>query len=88
MMMMEGVVLGHYISSTRIQVDPTKIEVILQIPVPKTHKEVHSFLGHAGYYRHFIKNFSKIASRLFNLLLKEVEFVWTDKCQSTFADLK
>lgn len=68
--------------------DPVKIEVILQIPVPKTHKEVHSFLGHAGYYQRFIENFSKIASLLFNLLSKEVEFVWTDKCQSTFAYLK
>ena len=75
MMMMEGVVLGHYISSTGIQVDLAKIEVILQIPVPKTQKEVRSFLGHAGYYRRFIENFSKIASPLFNLLSKEIEFV-------------
>ena len=47
-----------------------------------------SFLGHVGYYRRFIENFSKISSPLFNLLSKEVEFVWTDKCQSTFPDLK
>ena len=78
--MTEGVVLGHYIYSTGISVDLTKIEVILQIPVPKMQKEVRSFLGHVGYYRHFIENFSKIASPLFNLLSKEVEFVWTDKC--------
>jgi hypothetical protein len=88
MMMTEGVVLGNYISSTRIRVDPTKIEVILQILVPKTQKEVRSFLGHASYYQRFIENFSKIASPLFNLLSQEVEFVWTDKCQSTFIDLK
>ena len=88
MMMTEGVVLGHYISSTCIQVDPAKIEVILQIPVPKMQKEVHSFLGHVGYYRCFIENFSKIVAPLFNLLSKEEEFVWTDNCQSTVADLK
>ena len=86
--MTEGVVLGHYISSIRIREDPAKIEVIMQIPVPKMQKEVHSFLGHPIYYRCFIENFSKIASPLFNLLSKQVEFVWTDKCQSAFTDLK
>ena len=80
--------LGHYISSIGIQVGPTKIEVILQIPFPKTQKEVRSFLVHAGYYQHFIEFFSKITSPLFNLLSKESEFVWTDKCQYAFADLK
>lgn len=55
--------------------DPVKIEVIMQIPVPKMQKEVLSFLGHAGYYQHFIENFSRIAAPLFNLLSKEAEFV-------------
>lgn len=88
MMMTKGVVLGHYISSIGIRVDPAKIEVILQILVPKTQKEVRRFLGHAGYYRRFIEIFSKIATPLFNLLSKEEEFVWTDNCQSTFANIK
>jgi hypothetical protein len=69
-------------------VDPTKIEVILQIPFPKMQKEVRSFLGHVGYYQRFIKKNSKIAAPLFNLLSKDVEFVSTDKCQSAFANLK
>lgn len=68
--------------------DPTKIEVILQIPFPKMQKEVRSFLGHVGYYQRFIKKNSKIAAPLFNLLSKDVEFVSTDKCQSAFANLK
>jgi hypothetical protein len=55
MMMSEGVVLGHFISYVGIQVDPTKIQLILDIPTPSTQKEVRSFLGHAGYYRRFIK---------------------------------
>ena len=88
MRMMEGVVLGHYISSIGILVDPAKIEVIMQIQVPKTQKEVRSFLGHASYYHRFIENFFKIATPLFNLLSKDAKFVWTNKCQSTFADLK
>jgi hypothetical protein len=54
--MCEGVVLGHFISYAGIQVDPAKIQVVLDIPTPSTQKEVRSFLGHVGYYRRFIKN--------------------------------
>jgi hypothetical protein len=88
MMMSEGIVLGHFISSQGIQVDPSKIQVIKDLPTPKTQTEVRSFLGHAGYYRRFIKNFSKIASPLFVLLMKNVEFNWTNFCQEAFSTLK
>jgi hypothetical protein len=49
----EGIVLGHFIYCAGIKVDPAKIEVISKLPVPKTQKDVWSFLGHADYYRHF-----------------------------------
>jgi hypothetical protein len=88
MMMREGVVLGHFIFHAGIQVDPAKIQVILDIPTPSTQKEVRSFLGHAGYYRRFIKNFSKLASPLFFLLTKDFDFRWIDNCELSFADLK
>src|ERR1700722_14215075 len=55
MMMSEGIVLGYFISSQGIQVDPYKIQVIKNIPTPKTQTKVRSFLGHAGYYKIFIK---------------------------------
>ena len=70
-------VLGHFISATGIQVDPAKIEVILTFPIPTKSKDVRSFLGHVGYYRCFIKDFSKIASPLYTLLTKEVKLIWT-----------
>jgi hypothetical protein len=88
MMMSEGIVLGHVISSQGIQVDPSKIEVIKNLPTPKTQTDVRSFLGHAGYYRRFIKNFSKIASPLFILLMKNAEFKWTNQCEEAFKILK
>jgi hypothetical protein len=88
MMMSEGIVLGHFISSQGIQVDPSKIQVIKNLPTPKTQTDVRSFLGHAGYYRRFIKNFSKIASPLFVLLMKNVEFKWTNQCEEAFKTLK
>ena len=74
MLMQEGVVLVHFISATEIQVDPAKIEAIQTLPIPTKSKDVRSFLCHAGYYRRFIRDFSKIASLLYKLLTKETEF--------------
>ena len=87
MMMSEGVVLGHFISANGILVDPSKIRVIENIPTPETQEEVRILLGHARYYRIFIENFSKLASPLLTLLMKDVQFAWNDACQTTFTEL-
>ncbi|GLJ19357.1 hypothetical protein SUGI_0348760 [Cryptomeria japonica] len=87
-MMEEGIVLGHHISVKGIKVDPTKIEVIQYINDPIKQKDVRSFLGHAGYYRRFIKDFSKIASPLYSLLTKDAKFKWTPVCNEAFSKLK
>jgi hypothetical protein len=84
----KGIVLGHHISPTRIQVDPAKIKFIRDLPMPTTQKDVCNFLGHAGYYRRFIENFTKIASPLFQLLTKATEFSWNEQCQTTFETMK
>ena len=84
MLLMEGIVLGHHISSQGIKVDPAKIIVIVVLPSPKTQKEVRIFLGHAGYYCHFVENFTKIVAPMFKLLIKDVEFQWTESCQNDF----
>jgi hypothetical protein len=70
MLLTQGIVLHHHIPSLCIKVDPTKIEVISNLPIPKTQKDVCSFLGHASYYRHFIANFTKIVSPLLKVFLK------------------
>jgi hypothetical protein len=88
MLRTEGVVLGHHISPTGIQVDPAKIKVICDLPVPATQKDVDNFLGHARYYRRFIENFTKITSPLFQLITKSTEFTWNDQCQTAFETLK
>ena len=73
-LMTEGTVLGHTISRQGLQVDPNKIALIEKVPHPQKVRDVRSFLGLAGYYRRFIKDFSKLASPLFSLLAKDVEF--------------
>jgi hypothetical protein len=68
MMMTKGVVLGNYIFANGIRVDPTKIEVILNLPTPHTQTKVRSFLGASGYYHRFMPNFSKTTAPLHALI--------------------
>ncbi|XP_024441588.2 uncharacterized protein LOC112324170 [Populus trichocarpa] len=87
-MVTNGIVLGHIVSSKRIEVDKSKIELIANLPTPKSVKDVRSFLGHAGFYRRFIKDFSVISKPLCNLLTKENVFEWTEQCEKAFVKLK
>ena len=87
-MVEQGIVLGHIISNKGIEVDPAKISVISQLPYPSCVRAVRSFLGYAGFYRRFIRDFSKVALPLSNLLQKEVEFDFNDRCKEAFDCLK
>jgi len=84
----EVVFLGHVVCKEGIKVDPQKIRAIVDWPRPTNVTEVRSFLGLAGYYRRFIKDFSKISSPLTNLLKKVVKFEWSSKCEEAFQELK
>lgn len=87
-MVNQGIVLEHIISKKGIEVDKSKINHIHSLPPPTTLREVHSFLGHAGFYRRFIKDFSKIALLFCNLLKKDITFDFNEKCQIAFENLK
>nr|GFB20482.1 DNA-directed DNA polymerase [Tanacetum cinerariifolium] len=84
----EGIVLGHKISKSGIEVDRAKVDVIAKLPHPTNVKGVRSFLGHAGFYRRFIQDFSKIARLMTHLLEKETPFVFSKECVNAFDTLK
>ncbi|KAM1013820.1 hypothetical protein ACFX2C_043892 [Malus domestica] len=87
-MVKQGIVLGHIVSENGIEVDKSKIDLVRHLPFPTSVREVRSFLGHAGFYRRFIKDFSKYAQPLCRLLQKDVAFEFTKECTASFNQLK
>ncbi|KAM1593607.1 hypothetical protein ACFX10_000108 [Malus domestica] len=84
----DGIVLGHIISENGIDVDKSKIDLVRYLPSPTLVREVRSFRGHAGFYRRFIKDFSKVAQPLCRLLQKDVAFDFNEECTASFNQLK
>jgi hypothetical protein len=84
----EVAVLRHVIFAGGVLVDPGKVKDVLNWMPPTTVLEIQSFLGLAGYYRRFIKDFSKIAKPMTKLLEKNKAFEWTKECQASFEELK
>jgi hypothetical protein len=87
-MVREGIVLGHLLFKQGIEVDRSKIKVIEQLPPTINIRGIHSFLGHTGFYRRFIKDFSHISRPLINLLAKDILFEFDDACLKSFNILK
>ena len=87
-MVNQGFVLGHIISNRGIEVDKAKIELIFKLPSLTNVKTMRQFLGHAGFYKRFIKDFSKIAKPIYKLLEKDAKFSWDEDCQRSFEELK
>ena len=87
-MVSQGIVLGHIILEKGIEVDKEKIDLISKLPSPTNIKTVRQFLGHAGFYRRFIMDFSKITKPLYKMLEKDAKFIWDAGCQKSFEELK
>ena len=87
-MIEQGIVLRHVVSSRGLEVDKDKIDVISSLPYPSCVREIRSFLGHAGFYRRFIKDFSKITAPLCKLLAKKMDFVFDQACTDAYNELK
>ena len=80
--------MGHTICKEGIKVHPKKVEAVAQWPRLTNVTEIRSFFGLAGYYRKFIKDFSKIAAPLTRLTRKQEKFVWNEACEQSFQKLK
>nr|GEZ81092.1 DNA-directed DNA polymerase [Tanacetum cinerariifolium] len=84
----EGIVFGYKISKNGLEVNHSKVDVIAKVPYPTTVKGVRNFLGHAGFYRRFIQDFSKIARHMTHLLEKETPFLFSNDCIDAYETLK
>ncbi|CAN6546990.1 unnamed protein product [Malus baccata var. baccata] len=87
-MVSHGLVLGHIISEKGIEVDKSKVKLVSSLPLSTIVREVRSFLGHAGFYRRFMKDFSMISRPLCHLLQKDVKFYMNEECVVAFNKLK
>ena len=87
-MVIEGIIFGHKISAAGLEVDQAKVYVIKTLLPPTTFKGIRSFLGHVGFYRRFIRDFSKISRPLGRLLEKDAKFDFDESCRSAFEEIK
>ncbi|GJS28484.1 reverse transcriptase domain-containing protein [Tanacetum coccineum] len=87
-MVKEVIVIRHKVFGASLKVDNAKIDLISKLPPPTNVKDIRSFLGHTGFYRRFIKDFSKIARPLTKLLEKDTPFEFNDECHKAFNSLK
>ena len=87
-MVTEGIVLGHRISAAGLKVDQAKVSIIKTLFPPITFKGIRSFLGHAGFYKRFIRDFSKVARPLCRLLEKDTKFNFNESYQSSFEEIR
>lgn len=82
------VYLGHVVGGGKVKPVNAKVQSIIDFPVPESKRELMRFLGMAGYYRKFCKNFATVTLALTNLLRASVSFVWTEDCQASFERVK
>jgi len=80
--------LGHVITREGVSTDPAKIDKVAKWPTPQSAREVQQFLGLAGYYRRFVRNFATIAKPLHRLTEKTTRFEWTPECHEAFQILR
>ncbi|RVW47707.1 Retrovirus-related Pol polyprotein from transposon 297 [Vitis vinifera] len=78
---------AHHLQA-RIEIDKANVELIVKLSSPTNVKGVRQFLGPVGFYKRFIKDFSKLARPLCELLVKDTKFIWDDRCQRIFEELK
>ena len=80
--------MGNIISRDGIKIDPSRVEAIQKIAIPRTIKETKSFIGKVNFLRRFISKFAKIMKYITNMLRKKNEIKWTPEARKAFTDIK
>ena len=83
----EGKLLGHIISKDGIRIDPSRVEAIEKIDIPRIRKEVQSFIGKVNFLRRFIPNCAEIMKSITNMLRENNEIRWTKEARQSFTDI-
>ena len=83
-----GILLGHIICKQGLMMDLAKIAIIVNLPPPKSVKQLRTTLGHTGYYRKFIKGYAQITALMEKKMKKDIKFEWTPECQASLGILK
>ena len=84
----EGKLLGHIVSAEGVKIDPKRVEAIQKLSLPRSKKDIQSFLGTINFIRRFIENFAELTKHITCMLKKNSEIKWTDQARSSFQSIK
>ena len=84
----EGKLLGHIVSTKGVKIDPVRVEAIQKLSIPRSKRDIQSFLGKINFVRRFIPNFYELVKHITSMLKKEAEIKWTEQARSSFEDIK
>ena len=84
----EGKLLGHIVSGEGVKIDPVRVEAIQQLSIPRSKRDIQSFLGKIKNFRRLIPNFSELVKHIIVMLKKDAEIKWTDQERNSFEDIK
>ena len=86
--LIEGKLLGHIVSTESVKIDPVRVEAIQKLSIPRSKRDIQSFLGKINFVRRFIPNFSELVKHITSMLKKDAEIKWTDQARSSFEYIK
>ena len=84
----EGKLLGHVVSTVGVQIDPERVKAIQTLPIPRSKKDIQSFLGKINFVRRFIPNFTELVKQITSTLKKGSEIKWTEEARRSFESIK
>jgi hypothetical protein len=84
----EGKLLGHIVSADGVKIDPKRVEAIKNLSLPRSKKDIQSFLGTINFIRRFIVNFAELTKHITAMLIKDSEIKWTEEAKHSFNAIK